>query len=109
MKRVYIAHPLRGDVEENKRKVMDICKKIEKESQVLPFSPIHAFSFVSAAGCQRKVMSWCTEELSHCDELLVFGSDEEIKKSTGVQAEIAFARAAGIPISYCCLEGINNG
>lgn len=105
MKRVYIAHPLRGDVEANREKVTEICKKLEQKGKVMPFSPVHAFAFVDAAGCQRKVMAWCMEELSRCDEIWIFGSDEAIKKSAGVMAEIAFADAAGIPIYFLKLEG----
>lgn len=43
MKTVYIAHPLRGDVEGNVKKATDICKELAEKGEVIPFSPLHAF------------------------------------------------------------------
>ena len=54
MRRVYIAHPLRGErldiaeMERNVSRVTEICRHVaEEHPDVLILSPIHAFDFVS--------------------------------------------------------------
>lgn len=95
MKTVYVAHPLRGNVEENINKVTAICKSIALKGEVIPLSPIHAFNFMSAEGDQTQVMQFCLNLLSKADELWVFGNWGE---SAGCYAEVAFAFRNNIPI-----------
>ena len=97
MKTVYIAHPLRGDVETNVRKATDICKELAEKGDVVPFSPLHAFDFMDPKGDQTLVMKYCFKLLSKVDELWVFGNWEE---SEGCRMEIVFARQIGIPIQF---------
>ena len=88
MKKVYIAHPLRGaDREKNVEEVTKICKKItELFPDVLPISPIHAFSFLDNCGeeGEKKALDLCIELLKSCDEAWFFG---EWEKSEGCQIE----------------------
>lgn len=97
MKKVYIAHPLRGDVEGNLKRIEAICRDIQKEQRgVIPFSPLHAFGFVDPMGKQDQVLNWCGEMVKQCDEVWVYGSAQSVKESKGVQMEIAIAEAFGI-------------
>ena len=96
--RVYVAHPLRGDVVGNMGSVERICKMIEAMDSIMPVSPLHAFSFVDPLGDQGKVLRWCRELLSLCDEVWVFGEDLAVEQSEGVQLEIGWARELGIPM-----------
>ena len=51
MKSIYVAHPLRGDVQRNKNAVTDICQNIKAiYPDMLILSPIHAFSFEDVNG-----------------------------------------------------------
>lgn len=88
MKKVYIAHPLRGaDREKNVEEVTKICKKVvELFPDVLPVSPIHAFSFLDNCGAEgeKKALELCLELLRTCDEAWFFG---EWQNSVGCRAE----------------------
>ena len=83
MRRVYIAHPLRGErldiaeVERNISRVTELCRHAaEAHPDVLILSPIHAFDFVSPLGSQDWVMRQCLALLDLADELWVFGDWE---------------------------------
>ncbi len=95
MKKVYIAHPLRGDEHNNVAKATEICKALAEEGKVIPFSPLHAFGFYQTTRDQFQVMQYCFALLSACDEMWVHGN---YGISEGCQAEIAFAKCRGIPI-----------
>ena len=95
MKTVYIAHPLRGDVVKNYNRVNEICRQLHATGQVIPLSPLHAFSFVDPAGDQDRVFEYCRQLLSKCDELWLHG---EWEKSEGCCMEADFARDNGIPV-----------
>lgn len=98
MKRiVYVAHPLRGDVEENIKKATLICRELAQDRSVIPFSPLHAFDFMDVSGDQNMVMKYCFALLSKVDELWVFGNWRE---SEGCQQEIEFAEKNSIPIRF---------
>ncbi len=88
MKKVYIAHPLRGENrDKNVAEVTKICKKItELFPDVLPVSPIHAFSFLDNCGedGEKKALELCLEMVKSCDELWLFG---EWKQSLGCTEE----------------------
>lgn len=99
MRRVYIAHPLRGErldiaeVERNISRVTELCRHVaEERSDVLILSPIHAFDFVSPLGPQNWVMRQCLALLDVADELWVFGDWE---RSEGCRMEVAHARGTG--------------
>lgn len=97
LKTVYIAHPLRGNVEQNKEKVTSICKEIAEQGEVVPLSPIHAFGFMSADGDQTQALQYCINLLSKVDELWVFG---KWQWSEGCQMEVDYALKSNIPIKY---------
>jgi len=99
MRRVYIAHPLRGErldiavIERNVARVTEICRRVaEEHPDVLLLSPIHAFDFVSPLGPQDWVMRQCLALLDLADELWVFGDWE---RSEGCRLEVQHARATG--------------
>jgi len=97
MKKVYIAHPLRGNIEVNIRAATEICRRISEEGKVVPFSPLHAFGFLSADGDQTLAMKYCFTLLKSCDELWVHGN---CRNSEGCKMEIEFARQNGISIMW---------
>lgn len=96
-KTVYIAHHLRGNVQENIERVTSICKDIAKKGEVIPLSPIHAFGFMSVEGHQTQVMQYCLNLLSKVNELWVFGN---WAKSEGCSIEVKYALQNNIPIRY---------
>ena len=96
---IYIAHPLRGDVERNKKKVTEIMRDLS-DRQILAFSPLHAFDYIDPEGPQKRVLTDCIRVLEKCDELWVYGDAESVLNSTGIGAEVAYAKAVGIPVIY---------
>ena len=105
VRKIYISHPLRGtgpltylEIEANRRKVDEICARIsQQEPNVLPLSPIHAFSFLSALGPQDRALRHCLELLELADEVWVYG---DYKSSEGCILEIAHARSLDIPVFF---------
>ena len=104
MRRVYIAHPLRGErldiavIERNVARVTEICRRVaEEHPDVLLLSPIHAFDFVSPLGPQDWVMRQCLALLDLADELWVFGDWE---RSGGCCMEVEHARETGKAILF---------
>lgn len=96
MKKVYIAHPLRGNVEHNMQLANNICKELAANSDIVPFSPLHAFDFLNPEECDiYQVMQYCFALLESCDEIWVHGNWQF---SEGCKAEIDFAKCRGIPI-----------
>ena len=99
MKKVYIAHPLRGaERKKNVQETTQICQKItELFPEILPVSPIHAFSFLDGGGAEgeKKALALCLETVKQCNELWLFG---EWWNSSGCQSEWAIANGAGIKI-----------
>lgn len=65
---LYIAHHLRGNVQENIVRVTFICKEIATMGEVIPLSQIHAFG-MSVDGDQIQVMQYCLSLLSKVHEL----------------------------------------
>ena len=98
LKKIYMAHPLRGDVESNLKSADQYLRKLQKFDDCEVFSPLHEFADVDPEGDQRGVMVDCIKALAECDELWVCGDDVGAITSRGVQAEIAFAKAVGISI-----------
>ena len=71
IRKVYIAHPLRGErldiaaMERNVTRVTELCRHAaEEHPDVLILSPIHAFDFVSPLGPQDWVI--CGRERATC-------------------------------------------
>jgi hypothetical protein len=102
MKTVYIAHPLRGNVQNNIQKVHAICQQYHEEGEIIPMSPLHAFGFVNPAGDQELVFKYCFTLLSKCDELWLH---DDWEKSEGCRLEKEFAERSGIPIRCIDREG----
>lgn len=98
MKKVYIVHPLRGDIELNEQHIAEVCRMIvDDQPGILPLSPVLAFDFFNPDTEPVKAMQYCLELLSCCEELWVYG---EWWKSEGCQAEICFAGCRNIPIRF---------
>lgn len=98
MKKVYIAHPLRGvsgrkaEIESNIKENKEICRAIVEDARyadVVPISPIEAFSFLDPENKEPKyverAIGYCLSLLNGCDELWVFG---DWTTSEGVMKEI---------------------
>lgn len=95
MKKVYIAHPLRGDFDTNMKKVEDICKGLVEKGEVIPFSPLHAFSFFDPKGNQELVMAYCYALLDSCDEIWLHNGWEN---SEGCKLEAKYCIDKGISL-----------
>jgi len=97
-KLVYIVHPFRSDPEENRKKIIEICRRIHSE-RIVPFAPYIAGTFYLSDSDekQRKMamdMSRLIFSRSSVDEAWVFG--EHI--SEGMAFEVRIALQKGIPI-----------
>ena len=104
MKKIYVAHPLRGDtrnigeIARNINRITHICTSISKSHpDILILSPIHAFSFISSLGPQDWVLSQCRALLKLADELWVFGNWQE---SEDCQMEVEHARRLGLKVVF---------
>jgi hypothetical protein len=82
---------------ENMNRVDRICRRIaEERPDVLPLSPLHAFSFLNIFE-DDKALALDRELIEFADELWVFGDWET---SEGCRLEIGWARQMGIPIVF---------
>jgi hypothetical protein len=105
MRRVYIAHPLRGDhpndlaaIERNITRVELIARRVaEEEANVLILSPIHAFSFLSPIGDQSLPLAMCASLLEMADEVRFYG---DWRTSEGCMFERFLALRRGLPVFY---------
>lgn len=104
MKTVYIAHPLIGtgtcDPEANYAKISEIARKIAmEEPDVVPLSPVHAFSFLpwTDEECDALARKFCAQLLSLVDELRVYG---DWSSSKGCQMEIECASDLNLPVVF---------
>ena len=109
MKIVYIAHPLRGDVENNIKAVKALMKTIWDNyyTSVYPIAPwLHSVEVLSLDDSdpeQRKKGMQASLEMfkrKSFDELWVCGSHV----SEGMAQEIEWASDWGIPIRFCCFN-----
>ncbi|MBP2654985.1 MAG: hypothetical protein H6Q73_2554 [Firmicutes bacterium] len=94
-KRVYVAHPLRGDVEGNIKKASAICEYLATRGDILPLSPLHTFGYLDPDGDQFNAMQLCFSLVECADEVWVFG---KYWMSEGCMAEIAYAGCRGIRV-----------
>lgn len=102
MKRIYVAHPLRGcglhEEELNRQKVTRICTLLSIEQpDLLLFSPIHNYSYIPAFVDQTQVLSYCRKWLEVCDELWVYG---DWRSSEGCVMEVMMAELLGKVVVY---------
>lgn len=107
MKKVYIAHPLRGgtrdigSIYKNYLKADALMLTLGREhesEEILFLSPIHAFSFTSPlVGPQEWVLGQCRGLLELADEVWVFGDWQE---SEGCRMEVEHARKLGITVVF---------
>lgn len=107
MRKIYIAHPLLGDMDrknadrivpiQNRHRAGEICRElVEKHPHVLILSPIHAFAFLDLLERERS-LAFCRELLSLADELWVFG---DWRTSEGCRKEIEWAKGMGKPVVF---------
>lgn len=93
---VYIASPFAGDIENNVEAAKEYCRAAMEEG-VTPVAPhlIYPQFLDDSDPAQRSMgLNAGLELLSRCDELWVCGSEV----SSGMQREIQFAKALGLPI-----------
>lgn len=101
---VYIASPLRGDIENNLRKASAYCRAA-MEAGAVPIAPhLYFASYLddTKPSERRTGMEMGLHMLRRCDELWVFGVPSE-----GMQREIEFAQAIEIPVLYIPEATIN--
>lgn len=108
MKKVYICHPFstHGNPVTNMQLVTEICKVIA-EINVIPVSPLHAFSFFTIKDNEnysiyRKIIDYCIELLRCCDQIWVF---DKWWKSKGCVKEVKYAIKHKIPVFEVYIEG----
>ena len=98
MKIIYVCSPLKGDIRQNIDNALEYCRRVTLEGNV-PIAP-HAYftSFLddTVPHERRAGMEMGMELLKHADELHVFGN----VISEGMQNEIDYAEANGIPVTY---------
>lgn len=92
MKRVYISHPLAGDIEGNRAKVDAICKALIAQGEVLPISPVHLFGYMENDKHREEIMRADLALLNIVDEIWVYGD------SQGCLMEVERARQIGIKV-----------
>lgn len=97
-KLVYIAHPLKGNIVENKRRVDWLCREIMKRRpDVIPVSPIHALGFLDElVPGERDYALKCGLALQEtCHETWMFG---HWQTSEGCMAEWKNGQRLGQPV-----------
>ena len=97
-KLVYIAHPIAGNVEENVRSVLDICKEIHSD-HIIPIAPyLVALQYLSDHLTEERDLGIAANQeffrRGVMDEVWVCGSHI----SEGMREEIKLALKYGIPI-----------
>lgn len=100
---VYLIHPLRfGDEQKNRAEVSTLCRMIaERFPNILIFSPIHNFSYVSTVEDQTWVMEQCTEFMAFFDEAWAVGNSMGLSHSEGASKEMHVARELKMPLRIC--------
>lgn len=98
---VFVAHPIKGNVAGNLRKVREICRRLLKQGEVLPIVPYLSWDGVLDDNIPEErnlgiEVNRVFFERRSFDELWLYG--ENISESEGVCAEIELAHAFGIPV-----------
>ncbi len=90
MKKVFISHPLAGDMEGNREKVDKICRYIVGQG-LLPISPLHLFSFIDRKNeeIRKEIMEVCYKLIDISDEVWIYGD------SKGCRMEREYAELKG--------------
>lgn len=99
MRRIFICHPLSGDIKGNMEQCRKIAKRVQKLGDYQPIVPqlIYPQFMDDTDPVQRKLaLKYCLNDLRTCDEMWVFG--DVISK--GMQGEIDYARNRRIPTKY---------
>jgi len=80
MKKVFISHPLTGDIEGNRKKVDRICRYIVGQG-LLPISPLHLFSYIDEEDerLRNEIMEVCYRLIDLSDEVWIYGNSEGCK------------------------------
>lgn len=97
-KLVFIAHPVAGDIEQNVKKVLDICLKVHT-NEIIPVAPyLVSLQYLNdeihedrALGIEANLECF---HRRYIDELWLFGD----KISTGMEEEVRLAKELNIPI-----------
>lgn len=91
---VYVAHPLRGNEEENRQLISEVLRELDKDfPEWLFLSPIHSFGWLG--GDHERALTLCLRLLAQADELWLFG---DWHNSAGCMMERDAARNLGIEI-----------
>lgn len=105
---VYIAHPIGGDVENNKKKVLDICREVHVNSEaIIPTAPyITTLLYLDDnIPKERKIGIEANKKLFEnggFDELWLCGP----RISEGMREEVEWCIKLDIPI-YCYNDQLN--
>lgn len=80
MKKIFISHPLTGDIEKNRKKVDKICRELLKNN-LLPISPLHLFGFIDEETdhIRRDILIICYRLINMSDEVWIYGESEGCK------------------------------
>lgn len=97
-KTVFIAHPIKGNVRGNTRKVLNICKMVHNKG-VIPIAPylVLLMYLNDEVATERELgikANLETFKRGYVDELWLFGD----RISSGMAQEVKFALKLGIPI-----------
>lgn len=96
---VYVAHPIRGDVTGNIKKILAICKRIHSHAVIpfVPYIPVIAYLGVEEGSRGEKLGLWTNHELIKMRipmEMWLYGDHI----SEGMGDEIKLARKCHIPV-----------
>lgn len=97
---IYVASPLKGDVNGNLRKANEHCRFVVA-NQAIPYAP-HAYysGFLNDSVTEERAIGMFLgkEMLKRCDELWAFCDSGE--PTEGMQQEIELAQELSIPVRY---------
>ena len=100
---VYICSPYSGDIKTNTAKTREYCRFAVDEGQV-PVAPHLMFpQFMDEEKERELALQMDLVLLEKCDELWVFGKT----MTSGMRAEIAYAKNKKMNIRYCVDAGRN--
>lgn len=102
MKRIFVASPLRGDIEKNLERARSYCRKVV-EAGHRPFAPHLLYpQFLNELDEQERNqgIEMGLQDLQACDELWAFGY-----LSAGMRKEVDFALKHHIPCLWWGPEG----
>lgn len=90
MRRIFVSHPLTGDLKGNRKKADKICRYIVRKG-FLPISPLHLFSFIDEETdeLRERIMEVCYKLIDLSDEVWIYGDSE------GCNLEREYAKKKG--------------